>query len=71
MQQFHYIIESYVCIIFILVIYNICNQETKKMVGAVTQHIVFKEYLPSVIGPEFTSKFNLLPLREGYYTGII
>jgi peroxidase len=44
-------------------------QESRKIVGAMFQHIVYNEYLPKLIGRRFMEKYDLTPLRNGYYSG--
>ncbi|CAH0751106.1 unnamed protein product [Diatraea saccharalis] len=42
-------------------------QETRKIVGAMVQHITYREFLPIVLGGEVMRLFELEPLNKGYY----
>uniref|UniRef100_A0A0K0E5C7 peroxidase n=1 Tax=Strongyloides stercoralis TaxID=6248 RepID=A0A0K0E5C7_STRER len=44
-------------------------QETRKIIGAIFQHIVYSEYLPILIGKSNIEKFNLFPQNKGYFKG--
>jgi len=41
-------------------------QETRRIVIAQWQHIVYNEWLPHLLGTDYMSVFNILPLTEGY-----
>ena len=41
--------------------------EAKRILTGVYQHIVYKEYLPVLLGSELVEKFDLLPLNNGFY----
>ncbi|KAH9363570.1 hypothetical protein HPB48_021149 [Haemaphysalis longicornis] len=43
-------------------------QTARRIVEARYQHIVFKEYLPKMIGQENMQEFNLTPLEDGFTT---
>lgn len=45
-------------------------QESRKIVGAMMQQIVFNEFLPKVLGMEVMQKYGLILKKEGYSTGI-
>ncbi|KAJ8664263.1 hypothetical protein QAD02_005925 [Eretmocerus hayati] len=44
-------------------------QETRKIVGAIVQHITYREFLPIVLGPDIMKIFDIEPLKRGYYEG--
>nr|XP_045598236.1 peroxidase-like [Procambarus clarkii] len=41
-------------------------QETRRIVVAIYQHIIYNEWLPLVIGKDYMAENGLLPLRYGY-----
>ncbi|KAJ2939225.1 hypothetical protein O0L34_g8537 [Tuta absoluta] len=42
-------------------------QETRKIVGAMVQHITYREFLPIVLGADVMRLFELEPLTKGQY----
>lgn len=43
--------------------------ESRRILGAVFQHIVYNEYLPKLIGNSLMTKYDLMPKRAGYFSG--
>lgn len=41
--------------------------ETRRILIAIYQHIVYKEYIPVIIGKVISEKFDLQPLNAGFY----
>ncbi|ETN76951.1 animal hem peroxidase [Necator americanus] len=44
-------------------------QEARRINVAKIQHVIFKEWLPVVLGCEAMSKYDLMPKKSGYFTG--
>ena len=45
-------------------------QETRKIVGAMFQFIIFNEFIPVILGPELMRRHNLVLQKHGYYRGL-
>ena len=41
-------------------------QEARRIVIAEYQHIIYSEWLPKIIGPEYMDSLGLWPLTKGY-----
>ena len=41
-------------------------QETRRIINAIYQNIIYVEFLPLLIGPELMEIFHLNPLKKGY-----
>ena len=44
-------------------------QESRRILNAQFQHIVYNELLPVLLGTDFLKNFNLIPLTRGYSNG--
>ncbi|XP_011291931.1 uncharacterized protein LOC101901525 [Musca domestica] len=44
-------------------------QETRRIIGAMFQHITYREFLPIILGREVVKLFDLELLNAGYYEG--
>ena len=45
-------------------------QESRRILNAEWQHIIYKEWLPILLGKNYTTAFDLTPLNDGYTNGI-
>ena len=41
-------------------------QESRRIVNAEYQHIIYNEFLPILLGKKFLNEFGLAPLTRGY-----
>ncbi|KAK3605230.1 hypothetical protein CHS0354_038666 [Potamilus streckersoni] len=48
---------------------QIIYDEARKIVGAMLQHITYKEYLPEILGDAIMNTYGLKPLTSGYFNG--
>ncbi|CAL8121494.1 unnamed protein product [Orchesella dallaii] len=48
---------------------EIIYQETRRIVIAEYQHIIYNEWLPVIIGRSYMETFGILPLYDDYYNG--
>jgi len=48
---------------------EIIFQETRRIVVAEYQHIIYNEWLPIIIGRNYMEVFGILPLYDGFYSG--
>ena len=44
-------------------------QETRRIVIAEWQHVVYNEWLPVMLGQNYMTRYGLFPLTEGFSTG--
>ncbi len=44
-------------------------QQTRRIIIGIMQHIVYDQYVPSVIGSTIAASWGLTPLTSGFYTG--
>ena len=42
------------------------HQESRRILNAEFQHIVYNEFLPILLGNKYVRNFNLVPLTKGY-----
>lgn len=50
---------------------KIVIEEARRINIAKMQHVIFKEWLPVVLGCEAMSKYDLMPKKSGYFTGLL
>ena len=48
---------------------EILYQETRRIIAAQLQHIVYNEFVPIILGKQLMNKFNLLLTRNGFSQG--
>lgn len=44
-------------------------QEARKIIGALVQHVTYREFLPVVLGKEVVELFKLGLVKKGFYEG--
>ena len=42
------------------------NQESRRILNAEFQHIVYNEFLPILLGHKYVENYNLVPLTTGF-----
>lgn len=52
-----------------LLLQYILPQETRRIMAACWQVIIYREYLPLVLGPEYMRRHGLILERTGYWDG--